>query len=314
MSTEDKDADQPPPGSGQTAKPRRSRLGLAAAGAGLVIIGLVIGRGMAGPSGQGQAAAPGMEGAAGSGAGPGWRNPLTPAEPPCVRVTAEGIGDAVSADFASALAAAAPDWRVSTTVDPGACEPDVWIQVVADRFELTRDEGFDRYVTPGFTGAVASSARGAGETLRLGLAVEAKLDDLIESLAQNTAKELRSARPWRKAQEPRRPEPDGKSCVKLVNESEYRDDDEARRLLQAARPWYIVGGPTREDCTPDAWIAHHATTIESAAGRAGSVVAFAMATNHNSAPAIALTWAADEGRAGAQATNQLMQGAPSQLE
>jgi len=312
VSKVEKDADQPPPEGGKAANPRSFRPGLAALGAGLLIIGLVIGRGTAGQGGG--PAASGREDAARPTAGPGWRNPLKPAEPPCVRVAADGVGDAISAEFASALASAAPDWRVSTTVDPGTCEPHVWIQVVANRFELTRYEGFDSYLTPGFTGAVASSARGAGETLRLGVAVEAKLDDLIDTLARNTAKELSAARPWRLVREPRRPTPDGKSCVKLVNESEYRDDDEARRLLQAARPWYIVGGPTREDCTPDAWIAHYSMSIDSAAGQAGSVVAFAMATNHNSAPAIALTWAAGEGRAGAQATSQLLQGAPSQLE
>lgn len=284
------------------------------AGVSLLAAGVIIGRG-SGPD-LGQVLSQQANGAALD--RPSSQGSVRPAsagqDAPCVRVASGSLSDTVAADFASALQAAAPSWRVSTSSDPDACTPTLSLQVVAGRVSLSRYEAFDRYESRGLVGAVAAIAPGRGDTLSLVTATSDKLDTLIDMLAQNAADGLGARAMWKFARAASQPQPDGKTCIKLVGEDEYQDDDEGRRLIQAARQWYIIGGPTRTECSPDAYIGHAQTSIAGAAGQVGSMVTFALATDASIAPALTIAWAADGGRAGAQAINELMEDLPTELD
>ncbi len=232
---------------------------------------------------------------------------------PCLRVQSEGIRDAAAADLRSAIAARAPDWDVSSSIEPGECEPDYYLQVIEQKISMTRSDWNTRYETEGHGGAMVISPVGRPDALAVASGVMGTRDALIEKFADNAVEYAKGGGTGSGGKSNLGIIRDGKTCVNLTSENEYADDDEARRLIEAVRRWYIVGGPVRINCEPEVYMSRSHAPIRAGDRTEGHLVAFAMLAT-SPVPDLAMAWAPTSGRAGVMAIETLLRNVPAQID
>lgn len=284
---------------------------LVAAGASLLAGGVFLGRHGAAPPvpGGGERAAASTELGGGSPGG-GLFGGIGRSKP-CVLVGVDSIRDDAPQTFMSALKAKAPSWDISSSLEPGDCEPDMYVVLAAIDVDLSRTEWDTVYNTSGKGAVLAISVPGRS-ALSVSSSIGEDLDKQIDQLAEDAVKQYGRAnlgKPGVKPQIVR----DGVTCVQLVGEDEYSQDDRAREMISQMRYWKIAGAEKEDRCKPDLLMARSDIPIKGGETTEGRFIVYAM-LNQSASPRISYAWGRDSYQVELAALRGIFSGVPSQID
>jgi len=299
-------------------KPSKLKGTLIAAGAVAVLVtGVVIGRMGAGSRSP---SAPGTEPRAEGATSPGKKGSIFSfgrAMSPCVRIYSDGTQDADSADYAAELKGVAPDWDISTTLQPSDCEPNMNVKIMTGPFQMSR---FQRslgsrdtiYETNGYAGALAIGAPRLGEGPILAASVGGKRDSVMEDLVKATVKYVREGGTNRDRSAPKIKR-DGVTCAKIVGEDDFDHRWTVRNVFRSYRYWTFFGDENGGDCEPDIFFALKEVPIDRGDSIEGYFVAVASMSD-SAVPDLAAASGDSVGQARSIASRHLMDGVPAQID